>query len=77
MLDCVVVADVWLRRLIPRRTTPPASRRGDMKRCLWKDESNEKPHASDFIFLVASSSFSRGELGWTSKDCEMVMVAQS
>ncbi|CRK32012.1 hypothetical protein BN1708_005649 [Verticillium longisporum] len=45
MLDCVVVADVWLRRLIPRRTTPPASRRGDMKRCLWKDESNEKPHA--------------------------------
>ncbi|EEY19901.1 predicted protein [Verticillium alfalfae VaMs.102] len=22
MLDCVVAADVWLRRLIPRRTTP-------------------------------------------------------
>ncbi|CRJ86571.1 hypothetical protein BN1723_000148, partial [Verticillium longisporum] len=43
MLDCVVVADVWLRRLIPRRTTPPASRRRVMKRCLWKDESNEKP----------------------------------
>ncbi|CRK42444.1 hypothetical protein BN1708_008745 [Verticillium longisporum] len=43
MLDCVVAADVWLRRLIPRRTTPPASRRRVMKRCLWKDESNEKP----------------------------------